>query len=99
MYADRGENTPMVSKEDRNRIAQVARKYGVARMLLFGSNVDPQHEGRDIDLAVEGIAPSMFFTLYRDLIFALSKPVDLIDLADDTPFAEIVRREGVPIYG
>ena len=89
----------MVSEKDRRRIAEVARRHGVTRVLLFGSNADPKHEGRDIDLAVEGIAPGIFFTLYRDLIFALSKPVDLVDLADDTPFTKVVRREGVPIYG
>ncbi len=89
----------MVSSEDRSRIAEVARKHGVTRVLLFGSSTTPEHEGRDIDLGVEGIAPQDFFTLYRDLIFALSKPVDLVDLEDGTQFAEIVRREGVPVYG
>ncbi len=89
----------MISQGDKSRIIEIARRFGLTRVLLFGSSADPEKEGRDIDLAVEGVRPSEFFDLYGKLMFSLSKPVDLVDLADDTKFTDIVRREGVPIYG
>ena len=89
----------MISEDDRSKIVEIAKRFGVTKVLLFGSCADPHEEGRDIDLAVEGVRPSEFFDLYGKLMFSLSKPVDLVDLADETKFTDIVRREGVPIYG
>ena len=68
-------------------------------MLLFGSSADPDHEGDDIDLAVEGVAPADFFRFYGDLIFGLSKPVDLVDLSTDSRFTALIQRDGVVVYG
>ncbi len=89
----------MISQEDKSKIIEIARRFHVSKVLLFGSSADPEKEGRDIDLAVEGVHPSEFFTFYRDLFFSLSKPVDLVDLGDDTKFTDIVRGKGVPVYG
>ena len=68
-------------------------------MLLFGSSADPDREAKDIDLAVEGVAPADFFAFYGELLFSLSKPVDLIDLSTDSKFVRLVRKEGIPVYG
>lgn len=87
----------MISQADRDSISNIAKKYDVRRVLLFGSNV--VRDGNDIDLAVEGIKPHDFFTFYGELLFALSKPVDLIDLADVSILSNMVSREGVAIYG
>ena len=90
----------MISKSDRAIIAEIAGRYSARRVLLFGSAAfGAGDEPRDIDLAVDGVDPSRFFLFYGELIFALSKPVDLIDLGVKSKFAEIVAREGVPIYG
>ena len=56
-------------------------------------------EARDIDIAVEGISARDFFRFYGELMFALSKPVDVVDLSGDSKFLDLVRREGVPLYG
>ena len=89
----------MISQEDRSRIIEIAKRFHVSKVLLFGSSADPEKEGRDIDLAVEGVPPSQFFDFYGRLMMALSKPVDLVDLGDNTEFTDIVRREGVLVYG
>lgn len=89
----------MMKDTDLAVIRKLAALYGVRRVLLFGSAADPVREGRDIDLAVEGVSPRRFFDLYADLLFSLSKPVDVVDLADDTLFTRLVRRDGIPIYG
>ncbi len=88
----------MLSQEDANVIAEIAARYDVEQVLLFGSSADLSRNPRDIDLAVEGIDPASFFRFYGDLLFGLSKPVDLIDLSRDTKFARIVRQEGTPVY-
>jgi len=89
----------MISEQDKAAIVDIARRYNVGAVLLFGSGANPKRQAEDIDLAVEGIAPEQFFRFYGDLIFGLSKPVDLIDLSNDTKFNRLVYREGVRLYG
>ena len=89
----------MISEDDKNIIADLARRYQVERVFLFGSALDSDKEARDIDLAIEGFPPEFFFSFYGDLIFGLSKPVDLVDLTGDTRFNRLIRREGKIIYG
>jgi len=89
----------MISEQDKVTIVEIARRYDVRGVLLFGSSADPNREANDIDLAVEGIVPERFFSFYGDLLFALSKPVDLIELSKDTKFNRLVYREGIRLYG
>ena len=89
----------MLCENDRRCIRELAAKYHAKRVLLFGSSVRPDAESRDIDIAVEGIEPMDFFKFYGELIFKLSKPVDLVDLSQDREFTGLIRREGVPVYG
>lgn len=89
----------MISDVDQQQIRAVCRKYGVKRALLFGSSLDASRDAHDIDLAVEGVAPQEFFRFYGELMFALSKPVDVIDLSGRSKFLDLVRRDGVSLYG
>ncbi len=89
----------MISEKNKSVIQALANRYKVKRVLLFGSNASVSVEGRDIDLAVEGIAAKDFFKSYGDLIFDLDKPVDLVDLSVDTKFNRLIRQEGIPLYG
>ena len=89
----------MISKRDKATIVDIARRYDVRQVLLFGSSADPKRQADDIDLAVEGIVPEKFFSFYGELLFGLSKPVDLIDLSTDTKFNRLVYREGIRLYG
>ena len=89
----------MISEQDKSKIIKIGVQYHVGEILLFGSNIDPNREASDIDLAVAGIAPENFFNFYGDLLFELSKPVDLIDLSSDTKFNKLVYRDGIRLYG
>jgi predicted nucleotidyltransferase len=64
-------------------------------VLLFGSSLSESEESRDIDIAIEGIADKDYFAFYGELLCALSKPVDVIDLSRKSKFVEMVEREGV----
>ena len=91
-------NDVMILEEDKLKIADISSRYGITEILLFGSGADSKLQANDIDLAVNGIKPEQFFSFYGDLIFALSKPVDLIDLSKNTKFNQIVQREGIRLY-
>ncbi|MBI1930405.1 nucleotidyltransferase domain-containing protein [Candidatus Poribacteria bacterium] len=74
-------------------------KFGAQKVYLFGSLVDGRfHLRSDIDLAVEGLEPRLYFK-------ALSKVYDLsggfeVDLVplEDCKFRETVLREGKLLY-
>jgi predicted nucleotidyltransferase len=88
----------MITDKDRRIIEEMAAKYGAKRVVLFGSSLAPDTESRDIDIGVEGIEEKDFFTFYGELLCALSKPVDVVDLSIQSRFVELVKREGVPLY-
>jgi uncharacterized protein len=89
----------MISEKDKQVITKISRKYRAKRVLLFGSGLSPYKESRDIDIGVEGIPAQEFFRFYGDLMFELSKPVDVVDLTGDSKFVRMIKKEGVPLYG
>lgn len=88
----------MINEKDKKTIEHIARKYRASRVLLFGSSLLSTQESRDIDIAVEGIEDKDFYAFYGELIYSLSKPVDVIDLSKKTKFIELILKEGIPIY-
>jgi uncharacterized protein len=92
-------NKRMITETDKKTIEHFARKYQATRVLLFGSSLSPTYESRDIDIGVEGVPEKDFYMFYGELLFALSKPVDVVDLSRKTRFVELILREGVPLYG
>lgn len=88
----------MLSEEIRKTIAECAREFDVKAVWLFGSSLEDDSHSRDIDLAVEGVLPELFFKFYARLFMALPKPVDLVDLSQDISIASIIRTKGVAIY-
>ncbi|HDJ38058.1 MAG: hypothetical protein J7J06_01355 [Methanosarcinales archaeon] len=89
----------MISEMDKRIITHCAEKYKVSSVYLFGSSLDKGGEPNDIDLAVEGIRPKIFFKFYGELMRKLSKPVDLVDLSRKSLFNQIIEEKGVKIYG
>ena len=53
----------------------------------------------DIDIAVKGIKPELFFKFYAYLYKHLSKPVDLVDLSRISLFNNLIEETGIKIYG
>ncbi len=88
----------MITEIEKKTILRIARKYRATKVLLFGSALSDRGESHDIDIAVEGIADEDFFTFYGELICALSKPVDVVDLSRKTKFIELVQQEGLPLH-
>lgn len=89
----------MIADADKKIIQDISKEYHAKRVLLFGSSVDPEKESHDIDIAVEGVSAKDFFQYYGDLIFSLSKPVDVIDIKGNSKFIKLILREGTLLYG
>ena len=89
----------MITETDKKTIYEISKKYHVKRVLLFGSSLNPERESRDIDIAVEGVSPKDFYRYYGDLMFSLSKPVDIIDISETSKFNKLILKEGILLYG
>ena len=89
----------MISQNDIKTIKEVSSKYDAGRVVLFGSCLNSQRESNDIDLGVEGIASKDYYRYCGELMMALTKPVDIIDLSVPSKFTDIVLEEGVVLYG
>lgn len=88
----------MVSKTDKETIIELAKKYKVESIILFGSATE-KDDAEDIDIGVRGVEPGKFFKLYGELFRKLSKPVDLVDLSKKSLFNSLVEDNGIVIYG
>ena len=76
-------------------------QYQVRRVRVFGSLVHPVHfhSGSDIDLAVEGLSPEMYWEAVTTVLFLDERfPVELVDQATCDPEVwEAVEREGLEL--
>jgi len=88
----------MISENDKNLILKYAKKYKLTRVILFGSSKE-RIDAKDIDVAVMGIAPELFFDFCWELYRDLSKPVDVVDLSKDCLFNKLVEQDGIVLYG
>ena len=89
----------MVSQSDIKTIKELSSKYDAGKVILFGSSLDSQRESKDIDLAIEGIASKDYYRYCGELMMALTKPVDIVDLSLPCSFTDIILDEGMVIYG
>ncbi len=90
----------MITAKEKSIIRKISSRYRARKVLLFGSSVrKDQGRARDIDLAVSGVHRSDFFKFYGELLFSLSRPVDLVDLTRSSKFSRLVEKEGIRIYG
>jgi hypothetical protein len=46
-------------------------------------------------MAVSGLPPRLFFHAMGEVSQLLGRPLDLIDLDDDTPFASYLKKKGL----
>ena len=89
----------MISEQDKKIVVDLAKKFNVNEVYLFGSSLEDEKKANDIDLAVKGVAPKSFFDFYGKLQRYLSKPVDVVNLSKQTKFTWMVEERAVKIYG
>jgi predicted nucleotidyltransferase len=78
------------------RAAKALKAAGAREVYYFGSAAKKTSIGpsSDIDIAVSGLPPEVFFKAMSDAEDAAGHPLDLVDLDDDTPFTRHLKEEG-----
>jgi len=77
------------------KAAQVLRAVGARAVYVFGSAAHGVlGPDSDVDLAVSGLPPERFSRAMAQAADALGRPLDLVDLDEETPFTRYLRAEG-----
>ena len=77
------------------KAAQVLIARGAREVYVFGSAATGRlREGSDVDLAVVGLPPAVFYRAMGKAAEALERELDLIDLDGENAFTRYLREEG-----
>ena len=103
MSTDRKNKKKYTIDEIKTLLEPVFRKHNVRRAILFGSYSSGQaSKTSDVDILVDSHLRGLdFFALLEDVVNALHKDVDLIDirqLIDESSFKENIDDNGIEIY-
>jgi predicted nucleotidyltransferase len=83
---------------DSNALAAAASllvRLGATEVFVFGSATKGGlRPGSDIDMAVRGLPPSVYFSAISKAADLLGRPVDLVDLDDATPIVRYLLGSG-----
>ena len=83
---------------DSNALAAAASmllRLGATEVFVFGSATrDALRPDSDIDMAVRGLPPSVYFSAISKVADLLGRPVDLVDLDDPTPIVRYLLGSG-----
>lgn len=90
-----GASVDLELREAFERAAAALRRLGAKEVYVFGSAATGRlRDDSDVDLAVSGLPPSVFFEAMAEAASALGREVDMIDLDDDNAFTRYLREEG-----
>lgn len=92
------------TSEIKNRLTPVFSDYKIRKAVLFGSYAKgTAKENSDIDILVDsGLKGLAFFGLLEDVVTALGKEVDLLDISQVIHESEVdteIQKTGMVIYG
>jgi len=75
--------------------ASLLRSMGASQVFVFGSWVRGElGPDSDIDMAVSGLPAKVYFSAVSRVSDLLGRPVDLLDLDDDTPLVRHLLNSG-----
>jgi predicted nucleotidyltransferase len=78
------------------KAAAVFKSAGAQEVYLFGSAArGALRPDSDLDLAVTGLRPELFFATLGQAEDVIRRRLDVIDLDRDTPFTRYLKRKGV----
>ena len=77
-----------------HRAGDVLREEGAREVYVFGSAAAGRlQESSDVDLAVTGLPARRFIPAMGRVREIFNRPVDLVELTDDTPFTRYLKTE------
>ncbi len=80
---------------DIEKATRILKEGGATEVYIFGSAAAGEARPEsDLDLAVKGIPPERYFQVGGQVMLAVSRSVDILDLDSPTPFTEYLIRKG-----
>ncbi len=77
------------------KAVEVLKAAGAREVYVFGScATGAMRDDSDVDLAVSGLPPRLFFKAMSQATAVLGREMDLIDLDEATPFTRQLKNEG-----
>jgi predicted nucleotidyltransferase len=77
------------------KAADIFKRAGAEAGYLFGSAAENKlRPDSDVDLAVSGLKPNLFFQTVSQAEDFLQRPLDVIDLDIETPFTRYLKTKG-----
>jgi predicted nucleotidyltransferase len=77
------------------KAAAIFKDFGAREVYLFGSSASgAAGSGSDVDMAVSGLPPQFFFRAMSRACDILRRPLDLVDLDEDTLFSHYLKEKG-----
>jgi len=89
--------SPMTTHEQEavSKAAKLFIGLGASEVFVFGSAVKGQlRPNSDIDMAVSGLPPLVYFSAISQASDLIGRPVDLVDLDDDSGLVRYLRGSG-----
>lgn len=87
--------TVLIDANALSEAASLLLGLGATEVFVFGSVAKGGlRPGSDIDLAVRGLPPSVYFSAISKAAELLGRPVDLVDLDDPTPIVRYLLASG-----
>jgi len=89
--------SPMTTREHEgiSKAVELFIGLGASEVFVFGSAVKGQlRPNSDIDMAVSGLPPLVYFSAISQASALIGRPVDLVDLDDDSGLVRYLRRSG-----
>jgi predicted nucleotidyltransferase len=75
--------------------AKLFHRLGASEVFLFGSAAGGElRPNSDIDMAVSGLPPGVYFSAVSQATELVGRPVDLVDLDDQSPLVRYLRLSG-----
>lgn len=75
-------------------VTRILKSAGSKEVYVFGSAAHGDIErANDIDIAIRGLPPELFFKVMGKIQMALSKQVDLVDLDENNAFTRYLEEE------
>ena len=81
-----------------DRSVEIARAFGVTKLVLFGSAAESPSTARDVDLACEGLSGWDLYRLGAKLEEELGQRVDVIALTPGDEFSDYILEKGRTVY-
>ena len=86
--------TPEAIQSDIDRAVEILEAAGCSECYIFGSVADGRvQDDSDIDIAVRGLLPELFFYVYARLTIR----IELVDLDDGSRFSKRLLQRGAMI--